>query len=146
MWQSLNCIFSSAVPAECVWTLTAVCPPRLLSQLIQITSTLLWNGGSRGSLFLPNANVKSSNRPHTHTHTHYLFSFFLKPFFPLSILNHLARAQRGTSGREGESHEADSSTRSRQTRCASLRGQSPLFQDLTDKRQAGNPTIEAEWL
>lgn len=31
----------------------------------------------------------------------------------------------------------------RKTRCRKLRGQSPLFQDLADKRLPGNPIIEA---
>ncbi len=72
-----------------------------------------------------------------------LSDFFL-PFF-LLYSKSLGSSPERDIWSWGESHEEDSSTRSRQARCTNLRGQSPLFQDLTDKRQAGNPTIE-EWL
>lgn len=44
----------------------------------------------------------------------------------------------------GESHEKDNSAQSKKAWCTNLRGQSPLFHDLTDKTQAGNPTIDVE--
>lgn len=68
-----------------------------------------------------------------------LSALILFHFFPIY---HLALSQRGTSGCEEEATRRTAA----QTQYTSLRGLNLLFQDLTDKRQAGNPTIEVEQL